>query len=173
MAREDQGLKGSRGRYRVIPRTLCFVTHGREVLLLRGGPHKRLWAGLYNGVGGHVEKGEDVYSAALREIREETGLNVHDLRLRGVIHVDAGKPNLGILLFVFTAAADGRACTPSSEGELEWLSATALPPPSAMVEDLPLLLPKVLSMGPADPPFFASYRYDECDRLQISFAGQV
>ncbi len=26
-------------------------------------------------------------------------------------------------------------------------------------------------MEPADPPFFAAYRYDEHDRLVMSFAG--
>ena len=40
MGREDQGVAVSRHRYQVIPRTLCFVTHGEEVLLLLGGAKK-------------------------------------------------------------------------------------------------------------------------------------
>ena len=38
-----------------------------------------------------------------REVREEAGLEVHDIRLRGVAHADAGDPVTGILFFVFTA----------------------------------------------------------------------
>ena len=33
MGREDQGVAASRHRYHVVPRTLCFVRHGDEVLL--------------------------------------------------------------------------------------------------------------------------------------------
>jgi 8-oxo-dGTP diphosphatase len=169
VSRNDQGLAFSWNRHRVVPRTLCFVTHGDQVLLLRGAPHKRLWAGRYNGVGGHVEPEEDIRAAALREIKEETGLTVRDLRLRGVIHADTGDPVLGVLVFVFTAEALETQVLPSSEGIAEWLPAAELPV-ADLVEDLPVLLPKVLTMGPDDPPFFALYSYDEQDRLVVSFA---
>ncbi len=169
MGREDRGVAVSRHRYQFIPRVLCFVTHADRVLLLLGGPHKRIWAGRYNGVGGHVEAGEDIYAAALRETREETGLDVHDVRLRGVVHADAGDPQAGILFFVFTAATDSELTGPCPEGALEWWPTNALPI-EGLVEDLPVLLPRVLGMGPAEPPFFAAYRYDEANRLVISFA---
>jgi 8-oxo-dGTP diphosphatase len=172
MGHEDQGVAASQHRYQVIPRTLCFVTHGDEVLLLLGGAKKRLWAGRYNGLGGHVEPEEDIYTSVRREVREEAGLDVHDLRLRGVVHADAGDPVTGILFFVFTAAADGKAVLPSDEGALEWWPIHALPA-DRLVEDLPVLLPKILSMGPADPPLFAAYNYDDEDRLVIRFAGQI
>jgi 8-oxo-dGTP diphosphatase len=169
MGREDQGVARSRERYGVIPRTLCFITFGDNLLLLRGGPGKRLWPNLYNGVGGHVEPGEDIYAANLREVKEETGLDVGEVRLRGIVHADAGDPVSGILFFVFAAVAASQNVTPSSEGTLEWLP-TANLPVAAMVEDLPVLIPKVLAMGPVDPPFFAAYRYDAEDRLSITFA---
>ncbi len=111
MGRNDQGVGRSADRYKVIPRVLCFITHGEDVLLLRGAAHKRLWAGLYNGVGGHVERDEDIYTAARREAREETGLEVAQLRLAGVIHADAGDAATGILFFVFV----GRAATARSQ----------------------------------------------------------
>lgn len=169
MPREDQGVAQSRHRYQVIPRTLCFVLHGADVLLLLGGPHKRLWAGRYNGVGGHVEAGEDIYTAAQREVREETGLDVTALRLRGVVHADAGDPGVGILFFVFTATTDTRDAGPCPDGTLAWFPADALPT-EELVEDLPVLLPRVLAMSPADPPFFAAYSYDAANRLIIRFA---
>jgi len=169
MGHEAQGAARSRHRYQVIPRTLCFVTQGDGVLLLRGGPQKRLWAGLYNGVGGHIEPREDVYSAARREIHEETGLQVSDVRLRALIHVDAQDPDVGILLFVFTAEAAARTVIASEEGTLEWLPRDALPLDHVM-EDLPVLLPRLLAMGPTDPPLSVVYTYDDDDRLVISFA---
>lgn len=169
MGRDDQGVAAGRQRYQVIPRTLCFVTCGSEVLLLRGGPRKRLWAGLYNGLGGHVERGEAIRDAALREVKEEAGIDVHDVRLRAVVHADAGDPFTGVLFFVFTAAAESKAVIPSTEGTLAWFPMDALPL-AEMVEDLPVLLPAVLAMAPDAPPSFAAYSYDEQDRLVIRFS---
>ncbi len=139
-------------RYTVIPRTLIFLTRGEEVLLLRGAPHKRLWANLYNGIGGHIEAGETPYSSALRELREETGLTGVELRLRGVIHVTLPTPP-GVLLFVFVGEARGGEVRPSEEGTPIWVHHSELEH-LPLVEDLPHLLPRVLAPGPL---FFGHY----------------
>src|SRR5512136_202936 len=115
MTKTDQGVEKSADRYKAVPLTLCFITRGDEVLLLRGAPTKRIWPDKYNGVGGHVEADEDVYTSALREMKEETGLDVADARLRGIVNVDAGQET-GILVFVFTAQALGQNVQPSAEG---------------------------------------------------------
>jgi 8-oxo-dGTP diphosphatase len=120
-------------RYLTVPRTLCFVFDGDDVLLIRRGQHKRLFPGKVNGVGGHVEAGEDVAASAAREIFEETGLEVRDLWLAGVVHVDGrlGQADAlpdgfmpGVMVFVFTAQAHDRAVCASEEGELLWVPST-------------------------------------------------
>jgi 8-oxo-dGTP diphosphatase len=167
MPSADQGASKSKDRYHLVPRVLCFVTLGDEVLLLKGAPIKRIWPGKYNGVGGHVERGESVHAAALREIREEAGVEVKDLRLRGVITVETGQP-AGIGLFVFTATALERAVRPSVEGSLEWIPAHRIAELDT-VEDLPTLLPRVLAMKTDIPCFSARYTYDADDKLVIEF----
>ena len=161
MPKSDQGIDVSlkRQRYTVIPRTLVFITRGDRVLLLRGAPTKRIWANQYNGIGGHIERDEDIYSAALREVHEETGLEVDDLRLAGLINIDGDQP-AGILLFVFTATSRSGDPIPSEEGTLEWIARDQLAQID-LVEDLPTILPRALDLPLNAPPFFAHYHYEE------------
>jgi 8-oxo-dGTP diphosphatase len=171
MSAEEQGL--TRDRYLFVPRVLVFIRSGGDLLLLKGAPDKRNWPGLYNGIGGHVERGESVYEAAVREIVEETGLTVRDLVLRGIAAIDANDPGLGIIMFIFTAWADSRTAHSSPEGELIWFPVDQLPPAAEMVADLPIIIPIVLAADHTSaPPFFARYWYDSADSLRIEINGQ-
>jgi 8-oxo-dGTP diphosphatase len=162
----DQGTLS--GRYTLVPRVLIFLTQGDSVLLIRGSAHKRLWANLYNGVGGHVERSEDVMGAARRELFEETGLRA-DLRLCGVITIDAGQET-GIGLYIFRGENPVGELRASDEGAIEWVSRSKLKE-LPLVEDLYLLLPRVLEMLPGEPPFSAHTWYDTQGRLQMRFDG--
>ena len=174
MPQSDQGPTKDTDRYTAIPRVLVFVYHGEDVLLIEGAPDKRLWANRYNGLGGHVEAGEGVAHAARREVWEEAGIEVCDLRLRGVVHIGldaaAGAPRPGILIFVFRARSETRETRPSPEGALHWLSPDALAELAAcdaLVEDVPLLLQRLAADD--ERPFTARYYYDAEDRLQVEF----
>ncbi len=167
MGVKDQGLESAAGRYLMVPRTLCFVLNGDDVLLMRRAAHKKVMPGFYNGVGGHVEPGEDILASMRREVREETGLDIHSPRLRAIVHIDGGNPKLGIVMFVFTAESKSRRVRDSEEGTLEWVPRARVTEVK-LAEDLFTLLPAVLGMAPDDPPLFALYTYDERDRLHIS-----
>lgn len=168
MPSSDQGI--THDRYTLIPRTLIFLTGGDSVLLIKGAPDKRLWANQFNGIGGHIEQGEDILSAAHRELKEETGLEAEavELWLCGTIMIDTGtSPGVGI--YVFRGECIQGKIQSSSEGRLAWLPFSelwSLP----IVEDLHILLPKVLAHKKVDPPLSALYQYDEQDQLKIQFS---
>ncbi|GAB4523241.1 MAG: 8-oxo-dGTP diphosphatase [Anaerolineales bacterium] len=167
MPSQNQGA--TRQRYTVIPRTLIFLTRGQEILLLKGAPHKRLWAGLYNGLGGHIERGEDPLTAARRELTEESGLHA-DLWLAATVTIDTGSDSLGILLFVFRGEVTGGRLRPSEEGEAHWLPLADLDP-LPLVEDLRTLLPDILRQPAGAPPLHYLYTYDDAGRLHIASAN--
>jgi 8-oxo-dGTP diphosphatase len=110
-----------------------------------------------------VERDEDVVAAARREIQEETGLQVPDLRLAGILHIDGalgqadplpGGYHPGVMVFIFTGQAPTRHVVPSDEGELLWV-------PLAAVSNLdwvdgdPGLLLQALDSHRIGRPFFA------------------
>jgi 8-oxo-dGTP diphosphatase len=117
-------------RHLAAPRTLLLLEREGRLLLVRGAPHK-WWAGRWNGLGGGVQPGEDILSAARREAREETGLEPENLELAAVVHVRADP---AVLLFVFqgTLPAGDLAATP--EGTLCWIAKEELEG-----SDLPLM----------------------------------
>lgn len=166
MPKSDQGIEAQ--KYRVIPRTLIFLFDSHErILLLKGSSTKRLWAGLYNGIGGHIEAREDILESAQRELREETGLTNINLGFCGQIMVDVSD-NVGIAIFIFRGTYEGQDWTNSSEGHLTWISMDNLAE-TPLVEDLPVLIPKVHSHQPSDPLIIGKYEYRQGDELLMSF----
>ena len=172
MGANEQGASATTGRWLTIPRTLSFVFNGDDVLLMKRAPDRRIFPNRYNGVGGHIERGEDPLTGAIREIKEETSLDAQDLRLRAVYNVDAGVEP-GILLFVFTAFSEKRDFTGDGrEGALRWVACSEVLALD-LVEDLPYLWPRIWAMQDADSPLYVHVSYDDNDAIQMRFAGET
>jgi 8-oxo-dGTP diphosphatase len=170
MGREEQGVRAT-SRYALVPRTLVFLFRGEQVLLVRGASSKRIWPDRYNGIGGHVERGEDPHSAALRELAEETGLEEVALDLAGLITVDV-TPERGVLVCVFRGSVRGDPpLVASAEGSLEWVQANSVPR-LAHVPDLSALMTQLLAQRAGAPPFLARSWYDAEDTFHIQFVGE-
>ena len=103
---------------------MVMVTDGDRILVERRVDPD--WPGIVC-PGGHVEKGESFVRAAVREVREETGLTVSDLRLCGVKQwTDPQKGYRYVVLLYRTDRFSGELRS-SGEGEVFWIERAALP----------------------------------------------
>ena len=117
----------SMGVYTPIVATLGYVLSPdrHEVLLVHrnarpGDQH----LGKYNGLGGKLERDEDVLTGMRREIREEAGIECVSMQLRGTINWPGfGKHGEDWLGFVFRIDAfTGTPFDRNPEGALEWVA---------------------------------------------------
>src|SRR3989440_5842972 len=74
--------------YTPILATLAYVLSpdGKQVLLVhRNRRAEDAHFGKYNGLGGKLDRNEDVIACLRREIREEAGIECNDIKLRGTV----------------------------------------------------------------------------------------
>lgn len=171
MGAQQQSAQATEGRWLTLPRTLCFVENEDSVLLMKRSPTRRVFPNRYNGLGGHIERDEDPLTSVRREVQEESGLVVRDVRLRAVYNIDSGAAT-GIMLLVFTATSDSREVVANVEGTLHWVPKTDLMSLD-LVEDLPALLPRIFAMDNHTPPWFVHVTYDEQDVIQMAFVRET
>ena len=95
---------------------LCLLTEGNRVLLQNRV--KPDWHG-YALPGGHVEPGESIVDAVIRETREETGLTILSPTLAGVkqFPIEGGR----YLVLLFRAEQWSGTLRSSEEGSMEWV----------------------------------------------------
>jgi 8-oxo-dGTP diphosphatase len=112
--------------YTPIVGTLGYVLSrdGASVLMVHRNARPDDHAyGKYNGLGGKMERDEDVATCMKREIREEAGIEVTDMRLRGTVSWPGfGKHGEDWLGFVFLVTGwTGEPHRRNVEGELSWV----------------------------------------------------
>ena len=77
--------------------------------------------------GGHIERGESVYDCAVREVKEETGLDVSNLKYCGVVHWVNRENDERYLCFMYKATEfGGDLIVETGEGEQFWLGVDEL-----------------------------------------------
>lgn len=104
---------------------LCLVENEDKILI--EDRVKGSWTGS-SLPGGHVEPGETIVEAVIREIKEETGLDITGPRLAGVkdFPIDNGVDNGRYIVFLFRTDSFTGELRSSDEGCVRWVSRDSL-----------------------------------------------
>ncbi len=105
----------------MILATLCYIHHeGSTLMIHRTKRADDIHAGKWNGLGGKLEPGESPEEFVIREVREESGLEIVNPRLHGLVMFPRFKGN-DWYVFVYTAETFKEDVNENDEGYLEWV----------------------------------------------------
>lgn len=111
--------------------TLCYIKQdGHTLMVHRNKKAGDIHAGKWNGLGGKFEPGETPEECVIREVREESGLEIENPHLHGLV-MFPGFKGADWYIFVFTADKFTGELKDSPEGDLRWV-------PDEELESLPL-----------------------------------
>jgi 8-oxo-dGTP pyrophosphatase MutT (NUDIX family) len=89
-----------------------------NLVVLQRAANKRFAPGLYTGIGGKVEPGEDILSSAYRELLEETGIHSGQVELHEFARADIDGR---YVLHYFWGVYPHATLPQSADGHLRWV----------------------------------------------------
>lgn len=136
-----------------------FVRKDGKYLLIKRSPLKTHLPGLVHAIGGKVELNENPYLAAKREVLEEAGIEVDNLRLEAVVMELAPHPGSDInwLIFHFSGDYSSGEVIQTEEGELVYMTAEELKE-QKLYSSLERIIDRLLN--PDHGTVFATFTYD-------------
>ncbi len=136
-----------------VEATICLIRRDNRLLLQRKAAG-RFGGGRWNAPGGKLRPGESRRDCAVREVLEETGLEVLDSRPQGKFEEyfgDGEEP--AWIVHVFTSSRFSGELQANGEGHLRWFSERRLPYARMWPSDR-LWLPHVLAGGEFEATFW-------------------
>ncbi len=120
--------------------TMCMIQRNNEILLIKHPDHRGFPG--YIAPGGKVDFPKSIVQAAIREVKEETGLLVSNLTFKGLDEYVNPKGNVRYMVFNYwTDSFEGELLLNPPEGELLWIpidTALKLPMQTWFKERFPL-----------------------------------
>lgn len=117
-----------------MPRVVtCILEHCGKILILKRSNKVLTYRGLWGGVAGYVEKNENPYETAVKEIREEVGIEKDYFKLSKEINpitftdmYENKKYNWKIYPFLFTIIKEVKVKIDWEHSEFRWILPTEI-----------------------------------------------
>lgn len=102
--------------------TLCYIDNGTSTLMMhRIKKENDMHKGKWNGLGGKLIPGETPEDCVIREVKEESGLNIKNPVLKGILTFPKFDEIDDWMVFVFTCKEFSGKMIECNEGVLEWI----------------------------------------------------
>lgn len=134
--------------------TVCFLIENGHILL--GYKKRGFGANLWNGFGGKVQPDESIEQCALREMKEEAGVDISRVENRGKMLFKFPNNEQPFEVHIFVAKAHTGEPVESEEMRPAWFNINQVPYSMMWIDD-PFWLPQVLNGQSAD----GYIRFDE------------
>ena len=124
----------------------CFVKRGNKYLMLRRRSDKRIMPGVWMAPGGHREFNEGLFECARREIKEETGLSIKNIKVK--IAGNAYLADLDQEFYFHLLVADyagGKLKQKVDDGEFVWLNEKEILKLDNLLAELRKVIPHIFS----------------------------
>jgi len=106
----------------MILATLCYIRKdGKTLMLHRVKKENDIHEGKWNGLGGKIQSGESPEECIIREVREESGLSIHEPILKGILTFPGFDGENDWYVYVYEAHRFDGTIISSDEGNLEWI----------------------------------------------------
>jgi 8-oxo-dGTP diphosphatase len=129
----------------------CFIKKNNKYLMLHRGKHKKIMPDVFMAPGGHIEFNEGLFEATRREVLEETGLTIKNLKVKVVGTAFLEDLNQEFFFhFVMADYASGKLKFSENDGEMMWLTPEE-------IAKLPTLLAEIKKIHP--------YLFDGTDKV--------
>ncbi len=117
-------------RFKLIPEAHVFLMNGNDEVLLLRRYNTGYGDGKYSVIAGHIDGNEEVRSAAIREAREEAGIEIRlsDIEVVGVIHRKDEDERVAFFLTASRWSGNIVNAEPHRCDDLSWHSIRDLPP---------------------------------------------
>jgi len=120
----------------------CFIKKDGKYLMLHRGKHKRIMPDVWMAPGGHLEFNEGLFECARREIKEETGLSINNLKVKAVGTAYLKDLNQELFFHFLTADyAGGELVQNPKDGELVWLTPQDIAKLPTLLAEIKKILP--------------------------------
>lgn len=120
----------------------CFVKRDGKYLMLHRGKHKRIMPDVWMAPGGHLDFNEGLFECARREIKEETGLSIKNIKVKAIGTAYLKDLNQELFFhFIVADYAEGELMQNPQDGELVWLTPEEIAKLPTLLAEIRKILP--------------------------------